>query len=240
MQELDDDRTIGGMVTDDRARYGLVGMCSLGLVAWILAGPRTSDVLVIGTLVLSALLMVLVVWSARAKRSTAIATIIGSSVVLVGGTAAMLLDAPGARIAILVSILGAAVVSPVVLVVALARRRRVDVQMLLGALSIYLLMGLSFAFAYALIGATQSTPMFITADGLRDGAFDEQLYFSFITLSTTGYGDFAPNSGSMRALAIFEAIGGQLYLLTAVAAIVGLLTSRFGAAAEPPTRPPAA
>jgi len=48
------------------------------------------------------------------------------------------------------------------------------------------------------------------------------MYFSFVSLGTLGYGDFIPISGPARALAVFEAIGGQIYLVVVVARLVSL------------------
>ena len=47
------------------------------------------------------------------------------------------------------------------------------------------------------------------------------MYFSFITMATVGYGDLTPQGGLGRALAVTEGLFGQIYLVTAVAALVG-------------------
>jgi ion channel len=52
------------------------------------------------------------------------------------------------------------------------------------------------------------------------------LYFSFATLTTTGYGDLVPGSNLARSLAILEALTGQIYLVTVVAVLVGNLMRR--------------
>ena len=49
------------------------------------------------------------------------------------------------------------------------------------------------------------------------------MYFSFITMATVGYGDLTPRGGLGRALAVIEGLLGQIYLVTAVAALVGNL-----------------
>jgi hypothetical protein len=58
------------------------------------------------------------------------------------------------------------------------------------------------------------------------------VYFSFITMATVGYGDLAPQGGVARALAVTEGLFGQIYLVTAVAALVG----NIGRACIPPQR----
>jgi hypothetical protein len=47
------------------------------------------------------------------------------------------------------------------------------------------------------------------------------MYFSFITIASVGYGDLTPQGGLGRALAVTEALFGEIYLVTAVAALVG-------------------
>ena len=52
------------------------------------------------------------------------------------------------------------------------------------------------------------------------------LYFSFITQTTVGYGDFTAEGDLGRALAVVEAMGGQLYLVTVIAVLVSRLSAR--------------
>jgi hypothetical protein len=87
------------------------------------------------------------------------------------------------------------------------RHRRVTSETVLGALCCYVLFGLMFAFVYLAV-----------AD-LRDGTFfaqggthaqSEYVYFSFVTLTTLGFGDLSPAVGLPQALVIFEALLGQV------------------------------
>ena len=54
------------------------------------------------------------------------------------------------------------------------------------------------------------------------------LYYSFVTLTTLGYGDVTPVGGGVRMLAIFEALAGQLYLTLLVARLVGIHIAQSG------------
>jgi hypothetical protein len=94
---------------------------------------------------------------------------------------------------------------------------RVTVRTLAGSLSIYLLFGLMFASIYALLGAAARHGFF--APGVHADA-TSYAYFSFITLTTVGFGDFVPVTDAGRMLAGLEALFGQLYLVTVVAVVV--------------------
>ncbi len=85
---------------------------------------------------------------------------------------------------------------------------------------IYLLLGILFTFVYGAVAALGSGPFF--AQGM-DGTQSLQLYFSYVTLATLGYGDYTPASTLGHTLAISEALLGQLYLVTVVALLVGNL-----------------
>ena len=90
-----------------------------------------------------------------------------------------------------------------------------------GALCVYLLVGMLFSALLGLTATLVHEPVFRHHG---DGTEADRLYFSFVTLTTTGYGDFAPAVGAARALAVLEALIGQLYLVT----VVAVLVSRVG------------
>lgn len=100
------------------------------------------------------------------------------------------------------------------------RRAEISVITVLGAVCIYVLLGLSFAFAFQAVGDLGAQPFFASQEG---GTRSDYMYFSFITIATVGYGDLTPQGGLGRALAVTEGLLGQLYLVTAVAALVGNL-----------------
>jgi Ion channel len=105
---------------------------------------------------------------------------------------------------------------------AIARRlwqnAEISVLTVLGALCIYVLLGLSFAYVFEAVGSLGSQPFFASQEG---GTRSDYMYFSFITLASVGYGDLTPQGGLGRALAVTEGLFGQIYLVTAVAALVG-------------------
>jgi Ion channel len=105
---------------------------------------------------------------------------------------------------------------------AIARRiwRHVEISLLtvLGAVCVYVLLGLSYAFVFESIGEFGSQPFFVSQER---GTRSDYVYFSFITMATVGYGDLTPQGGVPRALAVTEGLFGEIYLVTAVAALVG-------------------
>lgn len=105
------------------------------------------------------------------------------------------------------------VVAPFSIVRHIAYRRKVDQETMLGALAAYLLIGMAFAFAYRFVGAVETAPFF-GAEG--EGTMSQCLFFSFVTLTTTGYGNLVPAGNPGQSLAVLEALLGQLFLVTAV------------------------
>jgi len=99
----------------------------------------------------------------------------------------------------------------------LVLRRTVDRETVLGAIAAYLMMGMFFAFAYRSLGAIQVGPFFGPSG---DGTFPQDLFFSFTTLTTTGYGNLIPSGNPGQSLAVLEMLIGQLFLVTAVAKAV--------------------
>jgi hypothetical protein len=100
----------------------------------------------------------------------------------------------------------------------------VNTQSVTGAVCIYVLLGLVFAYLYGAIAALGSGPFF--AQG-TDGTPSIRLYFSYVTLATLGYGDYTAAGNLGRTLSVAEALLGQLYLVTVIALLVSNM-GRFG------------
>jgi hypothetical protein len=108
-------------------------------------------------------------------------------------------------------------IAPISIIRHLVRRTAVDEETVLGAVAAYLLIGMFFAFVYRAAGASQTTAFF-GAQG--DGTFAQDLFFSFTTLTTTGYGNLVPAENPGQSLALAEMLIGQLFLVTAVAKVI--------------------
>jgi Ion channel len=119
-------------------------------------------------------------------------------------------------------------IAPVSIVRHLVLRRIVDVQTLLGTIAAYLMVGMFFAFLYHAVGTIQTQPPFFGSQGR--GTFPQDLFFSFTTLTTTGYGNLVPSRNPGQTFAVLEMLIGQLFLVTAVAKVVSAWRPRQGAA----------
>ncbi len=89
-----------------------------------------------------------------------------------------------------------------------------------GVLSLYVLLGLLFAFLFGALDELGGAPVF--ADG-QPATVAHCLYFSFTTLTTVGYGDFVARTNLGHTLCVFEMLIGQIYLVTVVSLIVSNL-----------------
>jgi Ion channel len=101
--------------------------------------------------------------------------------------------------------------------------RTVTITVVAGVLCLYLLLGLLFSSIYVAVQNLGGDPFF--ANGAA-ATSSRGLYFSFVTMTTVGYGDYTARTNLGHTLAISEALIGQIYLVTVVAAIVGRLVPR--------------
>ena len=108
---------------------------------------------------------------------------------------------------------------------------RVTRQTVIGAICGYLLIGYIFTFGYSVLTCLTPDAIAVSGQSLgteRAGSIEQHIgelaYFSFITLTTVGYGDIAPVSPVARSMAILEALAGQLYLAAFVARLVGAMS----------------
>lgn len=110
-------------------------------------------------------------------------------------------------------------VAPFSIIRHLVSRPEIDQETMLGAISAYLLFGMFYAFFYIEIAIVQEPTVFFA--GLTNPATMKQvLFFSFTTLTTTGYGNLVPSQNPGQTLAVSEMILGQLFLITALGKIV--------------------
>jgi hypothetical protein len=193
----------------------------------------------LGLLVLVLLVVTPLVEPSRSGRSLVFDA--GFTALLLAGVAALSTGA-AARAALFVVVIGATTVrwgpfsaqataaAGLVCVAAMAlvvlaqafRAGPVNVHRIQGAVAAYLLLGLAWALAYELV-ALLDTGAF---SGAGQAAAERQqfVYFSFVTLTTVGYGDVTPVHPVARSLAVGEALVGQLYPAILLARLVSLAT----------------
>jgi Ion channel len=103
--------------------------------------------------------------------------------------------------------------------------RRISHETVLGALCAYVLIGLLFAFLYLAVHELRDEPFFAQPG---EHVQSEFLYFSFVALTTLGFGDLSPSVGLPQALTVLEALAGQIFLVTLVARLVTLWVRQSG------------
>lgn len=157
--------------------------------------------------------------SVTARRIAGIACIVVASLALAafGFGKALNFDATAYQIFAVLSVI-LYLVAPTIILRHLLRRDVVDARTILGAIAIYIMLGMMFAFSYRAISVFQTSTPFFGTPG--EGTNANYLFFSFITLTTTGYGDLVPATNPGQSVAVLEAIVGQLFLVTALAKIV--------------------
>ena len=142
--------------------------------------------------------------------------------------AACLALAPIVLIVNSISLVGLTYLLPVALLVTatlpvtinrVLHHRRVTSETILGALCAYVLIGLLFAFLFLAVEDFRDAPFFAQPGEHDQGEF---LYFSFVALTTLGFGDLSPSVGLPQALTVLEALIGSIFLVTLVARLVTL------------------
>jgi hypothetical protein len=160
-------------------------------------------------------------WAVRAAGALALASVV-LSVLAAALDESTLLGMSAILQVLLLLVAAAAVLRAVV------TEPEVGFRTILGALSVYMTFGLLFTFLYAFLDKVQDDAFF--ANGAHAGGGDT-LFFSFTTLTTTGYGNLVPAAQPGKMFAGLEMLIGQIFLVTLVAGLVSLWRPRRGRAA---------
>jgi voltage-gated potassium channel len=107
------------------------------------------------------------------------------------------------------------------------RAKRVTAQVLEAGISTYLVFGLLWTLAYMLVGQVNPNAFTFSGESSAVQSMDSfnALYYSFVTLTTMGYGDIVPVSRAARMLAVSEATTGVLYMSVLIARLVGMYST---------------
>jgi hypothetical protein len=213
----------------DQHQYGIVLALILVSLTFQLAAPdeewaRLTTITLQGLTLLSALRtsgMHQAVFNAAAVAvGLAVFGAIASSI----GTGGIGTTAPRVETLLLVALAPLAIVRGIVM--QFREAHRVTINAMFGVLCIYLLLGMLFGYGFAVINELDNGAFFhskVETGTLHIPIF---LYYSFTTLTTTGYGDFVAATNVGRSLSIAEALIGQIYMVTIVAVIVSNLGRR--------------
>jgi len=117
-----------------------------------------------------------------------------------------------------------------ILVSSLFKQERVDLDAVIGGICGYLLLGVVFYVVYALLETLHAGTFLDKGEPIRmvlglhgdESRYPDLLYFSFVTLTTVGFGDVVAIGSLARSLTILEALAGQLYLAILVASLVSM------------------
>jgi hypothetical protein len=212
---------------DGSRRYGLVLLAVVANVLFVAISSGDDLSRLIAT-ALSGITVVAAMHAAGAKAGPQRLVRLAVAVAILGSGLALLTGGGSAtRGTIALANAAFVILSPVVIIRGLLHHvleEGVDMQVVAGALAIYMMLGLFFAFVVASVSEFSTTPYFVQNTA---ATASDEVYFSFITLSTVGYGDYTPALGIGRGMAILEGVSGQLYLVTVVALLIGNLRGRM-------------
>jgi hypothetical protein len=121
------------------------------------------------------------------------------------------------------------------LLIAVVRAKSVTKDTIYAAVTVYLMMAGVWALLYLLLHVLQPAAFSMNSKHFTGTAgWADFLFYSFVTLTSTGYGDIVPITAQARSLSILEMVSGTMYIAVLIARLVGVYASRTnqGAAAE--------
>jgi len=211
-------RVLHGHLARRRAShsYGYV-LLMIG-ISFFFTATAPDDAWATSTLVLiQTLTLCVALWTSGLARANSLLNVGLVSVGVVAGVVGLFRTSStvAGLLALLAGVLTIAIV--VVLALSIIDQGEINAQSITGAICIYLLLGMIFLFVYGTAAEFGHGAFFVQG---TDGTRALRLYFSYVTLATLGYGDYTPAGNFGHAVAIVEALFGQIYLVTVVAVLV--------------------
>ncbi len=202
-------------------RYGELFL--LILLSMLLTAANTGWLKVVAVMVQGGMVLFACLVSRAPRRAWRLATFLVPIAVILGIFGHVLDSSFAKSIAAVVYVF-----LPAATIVVLVRRIAKDLpsvsaRTILGLLSVYLLIGMTFAALFTTIAVISDESFFTETKNAEPVDFT---YFSFVTLSTVGYGDFTAANPMPRMLSAIEGLLGQLYLVTVVAVAVSRVRPR--------------
>jgi hypothetical protein len=141
--------------------------------------------------------------------------------IIVGMWIANLMDIPNIRLLVDFGAILFFAFIIIIILSALLKENKVTLDVIYGAVAVFLLMAIMWAYIFDVIETLQPGSFQVTAD-YAQGTRVHFLYYSFVTITTVGYGDILPVSPIARAFSILEMVVGQFYLIILIARLVGI------------------
>jgi hypothetical protein len=107
-----------------------------------------------------------------------------------------------------------------ILLIYIIKASEVTSDLIFGAISLYLLIGIAFGAVYAIIYILHPSSFLIPTGSTS--TWSAMTYFSFVSLTTTGFGDVLPTESYTQSIAMLEAVAGQMFIAVLVARMVGI------------------
>lgn len=164
------------------------------------------------------------------NNATIIPSVVLASLVIAGYITVLLIEPPQAFYVLhYIIIVFFLLIMTISVIKSVASHLEITIDTLLGSICGYLLIGLTWSYLYLTIASISPNSFsYQLGEGtMRDGA-QHFIYYSFVTLTTLGYGDIIPRSDSARAYSWLEAATGQIYLAVWISQLVALhIAQRF-------------
>ena len=170
--------------------------------------------------------VVLTVWKARLPRVLAVSSAVVAIVTGLMAFPSLQFDEPVVLYLVVCCVAYALfiLIAAVSIGVDVLFRERVTVDSILGSICAYLFLGMFFAFVFGVITILLPGSFHYAIEGAGAGPIklSDLLYFSYSTLTTTGYGDILPTHPFVRTIAMTESIVGTLYIAIMITRLIGL------------------
>ena len=203
--------------------YLLIALLILLIVIPLADDLNLGNAPLVRGLVFSGLLVV-GVWSLKGSRFFRLGMVfVIAGIVL--NVLAINMHSPFFQYGSILSLLGFLVVAISFTLQQVAIGTDITANRLVGAVCVYLLLGVIWAMAYTIVNLVSPGSFSGFAPMTDLGMDSEWLYFSFVTMTTLGYGDILPVSATARGLAYMQAVVGQFYIAVLVAGLVGAYVS---------------
>ena len=166
-------------------------------------------------------IMIMGVWSLQANKKL---FLFGSLLAFSGVILAafnIFVDSTVIRLSSLTILLLFCILSAIVAMRQILFDQKIDANKLFGSVCIYFLIGIVWALLYVFVDYAHQDSFIGIAEETKHERIWEFVYYSFVTLTTLGYGDINPVNSLARSLAYLEAVCGQIYIAILVASLVG-------------------